>query len=112
MKFFLIEALLSKIEESLKSENERLEKIKNEVSSKTFENKSLSERLKELTAKLTFKKKSEAEAEITAVSENGKMVDFKVSAWDETGPIGSGTHTRAVINCERFLAKCNGKLQK
>ena len=53
-----------------------------------------------------------AEAEITAVSENGKMVDFNVSAWDETGPIGSGTHTRAVINCERFLAKCNGKLQK
>lgn len=51
-----------------------------------------------------------AEAEITAVSENGKMVDFKVSAWDERGPIGQGTHTRAVINNERFLAKCNAKL--
>ena len=51
-----------------------------------------------------------AEAEITAVSENGKMVDFKVSAWDEKGPIGSGTHTRAIIKNDKFLAKCNAKL--
>ena len=51
-----------------------------------------------------------AEAEITGVSENGKMVDFKVSAWDEKGPIGGGTHTRAIINSQRFLDKCNGKL--
>ena len=53
-----------------------------------------------------------AEAEITGVSENGKMVDFKVSAWDETGPIGSGTHTRAIISNDRFLTKCNSKLEK
>lgn len=52
-----------------------------------------------------------AEAEITAVSENGRMVDFKVSAWDEKGPIGSGTHTRAIIRNERFLAKCSAKLE-
>lgn len=51
------------------------------------------------------------EAEITAVSENGKMVDFAVKAWDEKGAIGSGTHTRAIIHNERFLAKCNGKLK-
>ena len=51
-----------------------------------------------------------AEAEIINVSENGKMVDFKVSAWDEKGPIGKGTHTRAIIGNEKFLAKCNGKL--
>ena len=51
-----------------------------------------------------------AEAEITAVSENGKMVDFTVKAWDEKGPIGSGTHTRAIINNDKFLAKCNAKL--
>ena len=50
------------------------------------------------------------EAEITAVSENGKMVDFAVNAWDEKGPIGSGTHTRAIIHNERFLNKCNAKL--
>ena len=52
-----------------------------------------------------------AEAEITGVSENGKMVDFKVSAWDEKGPIGAGTHTRAIIKNEKFLAKCNAKLE-
>ena len=50
------------------------------------------------------------EAEITAVSENGKMIDFALKAWDENGPIGEGTHTRAIINNERFLAKCNAKL--
>lgn len=52
-----------------------------------------------------------AEAEITAVSENGKMVDFSVKAWDEKGPIGGGTHTRAVIHSEKFLAKCSAKLE-
>ena len=52
-----------------------------------------------------------AEAEITAVSENGKMVDFTVKAWDEKGPIGSGTHTRAIIKNDKFLAKCNAKLE-
>ncbi len=53
-----------------------------------------------------------AEAEIAAVSENGKMVDFKVKAWDEKGSISEGTHTRAIINSERFLNKCNAKLEK
>ena len=53
-----------------------------------------------------------AEAEITAVSENGKMVDFTVKAWDEKGPIGSGTHTRAIIKNDKFLAKCNAKLEQ
>ena len=51
-----------------------------------------------------------AEAEITAVSENGKMVDFAVRAWDDKGPIGSGTHTRAIVNNQRFLDKCQAKL--
>ena len=52
------------------------------------------------------------EAEIVSVSENGRMVDFKVSAWDEKGPIGSGIHTRAIIKNEKFLDKCNSKLEK
>ena len=51
-----------------------------------------------------------AEAEIVSVSENGKMVDFAVKAWDEKGPIGVGTHTRAIIKNDKFLAKCNAKL--
>ncbi len=52
-----------------------------------------------------------AEAEIVSVSENGKMVDFAVRAWDERGPIGHGAHTRAVVANERFLNKCNAKLE-
>ena len=52
-----------------------------------------------------------AEAEIVSVSEDGRMVDFKVSAWDEKGPIGKGTHTRAIIQNEKFLAKCSRKLE-
>ena len=51
-----------------------------------------------------------AEAEILSVSENGRMVEFRVSAWDEKGPIGEGAHTRAIIQNERFLAKCAAKL--
>ena len=53
-----------------------------------------------------------AEAEIVSVSENGKMVDFAVKAWDEKGPIGAGTHTRAIIKSDKFLAKCNAKLEQ
>lgn len=55
--------------------------------------------------------KVRCEAEIVGVSENGKIIDFAVKAWDEKGPISSGTHQRAVINNERFLAKCNAKLE-
>lgn len=53
-----------------------------------------------------------AEAEIVSVSENGKLVEFNVTAWDEKGPIGTGKHTRAIIKNEKFLAKCNAKLKK
>lgn len=53
-----------------------------------------------------------AEAEIVSAAENGKTVNFAVRAWDEKGPIGQGKHTRAVINNERFLAKCRSKLDK
>ena len=48
-------------------------------------------------------------AEVLNVSANGKMVDFKVSAWDEVGPIGEGKHQRAVVDLARFLAKCEAK---
>ena len=53
-----------------------------------------------------------ATAEVTAVSENGKMITFKVSAFDEEGPIGEGVHTRAIISNDRFLQKCNEKLER
>lgn len=53
-----------------------------------------------------------ATAEVTAVSENGKMITFKISAFDEEGLIGEGVHTRAIISNDRFLQKCNEKLER
>ena len=53
-----------------------------------------------------------ATAEVTAVSENGKLVTFKVQAFDAEGLIGEGVHTRAVISNDRFLQKCNDKLSR
>ena len=53
-----------------------------------------------------------AEAELAAVSENGKIVDFKLTARDETGIIGEGTHRRVIVDTERFLAKCEAKREK
>lgn len=52
-----------------------------------------------------------AKAELTAISENGKMYTFKVSAYDNKGLIGEGTHERAIIDCERFMKKCRSKLE-
>ena len=51
-----------------------------------------------------------AEAEIYDVNE--RTVIFKVRAWDEKGPIGEGTHTRAIIHNEKFLSRCNSRLEK
>jgi fluoroacetyl-CoA thioesterase len=50
-----------------------------------------------------------AEAEI--YDANDRKVMFKVRAWDEKGPIGEGTHTRVIIDNERFMAKCRSKLE-
>ena len=49
-----------------------------------------------------------AEAEVTEV--NGSMITFQVTAYDEAGKIGEGTHTRAVITTQRFLDKVYSKL--
>ena len=43
-----------------------------------------------------------AESEVTAV--DGKRIEFKVSAWDEKGLIGEGTHERFIVTDERFLS--------
>lgn len=51
-----------------------------------------------------------AEATVTAV--DGKKLTFDVAAYDEAGEIGRGTHERFIIKPERFLAKCQAKLQK
>ncbi len=49
-----------------------------------------------------------AHAEVTAV--DGAIITFRVTAEDESGPIGEGIHKRAVISSQRFLDKTYAKL--
>lgn len=50
--------------------------------------------------------------EVTDISANGRMIDFKASASDDAGLIGEGVHQRAVITVDRFMEKCQSKLAK
>ena len=50
-----------------------------------------------------------AESEITLV--DGKRIELKVSAYDDKGLIGEGTHERFIVTDERFLAKAARKLE-
>ena len=49
-----------------------------------------------------------AEAEITEV--DGNVITYQVTAYDEKGKIGEGTHKRAIVNAQRFLDKTYAKL--
>ena len=49
-----------------------------------------------------------AEAEVTAV--DGKIITFTVTAYDEAGKIGEGTHKRCIVSSQRFLDKTYSKL--
>ena len=49
-----------------------------------------------------------AEAEVTAV--DGKIITFSVTAYDEAGKIGEGTHKRCIVSSQRFLDKTYVKL--
>ncbi len=49
-----------------------------------------------------------AEAEVTAVE--GKVITFAVHAYDEAGEIGRGTHTRVIINSQKFLDRTYAKV--
>ena len=49
-----------------------------------------------------------AEAEVTAVE--GSKLTFQISAYDESGLIGEGTHQRVIVNTQRFLDKAYDKL--
>lgn len=49
-----------------------------------------------------------AEAEVTAVE--GKVITFTVTAYDEAGKIGEGTHKRCLVATQKFLDKAYGKL--
>ena len=49
-----------------------------------------------------------AEAEVTAV--DGSIITFQLTAYDEAGKIGEGTHKRALVTTQRFLDKTYAKL--
>ena len=49
-----------------------------------------------------------AEAEVTAV--DGKIITFQLTAYDEAGEIGKGTHKRAIVPVQKFLDKAYSKL--
>ena len=49
-----------------------------------------------------------AEAEVTAVE--GSTITFQVTAYDEAGKIGEGTHKRCIVSSQRFLDKTYEKL--
>ncbi|MGL5683495.1 MAG: thioesterase family protein [Marinifilaceae bacterium] len=42
-------------------------------------------------------------AEVTQVE--GRKICFEIKAWDEDGDIGTGSHTRFIIDPERFMSK-------
>lgn len=48
-----------------------------------------------------------AETELTAVE--GRKLVFSVTASDDAGPIGQGTHERFLVYDEKFLARAAGK---
>lgn len=50
------------------------------------------------------------ETELTEIAPNGKVLTFKVAAYDEKGLIGEGTHQRAIVDKARFEAKAQAKL--
>ena len=52
----------------------------------------------------------EVRAEAEVVEVDGNNITFQVTAYDEAGKIGDGTHKRAVISTQRFLEKVYSKL--
>ena len=50
-----------------------------------------------------------AEAEITAV--DGRRISFRVTASDDSGEIGSGTHERFIVYRDRFQERADARLK-
>ncbi|GAB6179131.1 thioesterase family protein [Desulfotomaculum defluvii] len=49
-----------------------------------------------------------AKAELIQI--DGKKLVFIVEAKDETGPIGTGTHERVIINLDKFIKRAESKI--
>lgn len=47
------------------------------------------------------------ESELIAI--DGRKLTFRVSAYDECGPIGEGTHERFIVDTQKFMAKVQAK---
>lgn len=52
----------------------------------------------------------EVSAEAEVISVEGSIITFQITAFDEAGKIGEGTHKRAIISTQRFLDKTYSKL--
>jgi len=50
-----------------------------------------------------------ASARAELISIDGRMLSFKVEAFDDAGKIGEGTHVRFIVENEKFLAKVEDK---
>ena len=48
-----------------------------------------------------------ARAEILGI--DGRLLSFRVEAFDEAGKIGEGTHSRFIVDVAKFLGKLEGK---
>lgn len=53
-----------------------------------------------------------AVASVESIQKDGRLVCFKIAAYDQHGLIGEGTHERAVIDKERFLQRLSEKTKK
>ena len=54
----------------------------------------------------------EITATATIESVSGRKIEFNVVASDGTGEIGSGKHTRMIVDENKFMSKVNGSLKK
>ena len=51
-----------------------------------------------------------ATAEVSKI--DGRNIDFRVAAFDEKERVGDGTHSRVVVNVDRFDRRVQAKLEK
>lgn len=52
----------------------------------------------------------EVRAKAEVIQVEGNTITFQVTAYDEAGKIGEGTHKRVVVSTQRFLDKAYSKL--
>ncbi|MEG0291956.1 MAG: thioesterase family protein [Anaerovoracaceae bacterium] len=54
----------------------------------------------------------EVSCESELIEMDGRRLLFKVTAYDESGVVGEGTHERFVVNKEKFQKKVESKFEK